>query len=281
MHLAGIFIYPVKSLRGVPVASAAVDDLGLAGDRRFMVVDPAGMFLTQRGLPRMALVETALDAGTLTLSAPGAGVVSVPRASDPRAPLRVVTVWKSENLPAEDCGEPAARWLSAFLGASCRLVRIGAVFNRPIPARKLPWQGEAGAPTRPRFVSFADAAPFLALAEESLADLNERLRARGEAALPMDRFRPNLVLRGVRPYAEDGWTRFRIGGVTFRSGEPCARCIVTTTDQASGERGVEPLRTLAGYRRDTLKPNQVNFGRNVFHEDAAGTLRAGDAIALL
>jgi uncharacterized protein YcbX len=281
MHLAGIFIYPVKSLRGVAVAGAAVDELGLEGDRRFMVVDPAGMFLTQRSLPRMALIETALDAGTLTLRAPGAGPVSVGRAADPQAPVRAVTVWNSADLPAEDCGEPAARWLGAFLGVACRLVRIGAVFNRPIPERKLPWQGEAGAPTRPRSVSFADAAPFLAVAAESLADLNARLLARGEAAVPMDRFRPNLVVGGARPYAEDHWTRLRIGGVTFRGGEPCARCVVTTTDQASAARGVEPLRILAGYRRDPVRANQVNFGRNLIHEEPAGALRTGDAVELL
>src|SRR5260221_432818 len=132
MHLSGLFIHPVKSLRACAVTSAEVDALGLVGDRRFLVVDGSGRFLTQRTLPRMALVATALAPASLTLSAPGAGTIRVPREPDPGAPLRSVSVWKSEGLLAEDCGDEPAAWLGYFLGIACRLVRIGPAFHRPV-----------------------------------------------------------------------------------------------------------------------------------------------------
>lgn len=272
MRLSSLFIYPVKSLRGCAVEAASVDDLGLIGDRRFLVVDEDGRFLTQRTLPRMALVETALTTDALTLSAPANGAIRVPRAPDPHASLRSVTVWKSEGLLAEDCGSAAAAWLSDFLGANCRLVRIGEKFLRPILKQT------AGPGDR---VSFADAYPFLVISEASLADLNDRLAERGEDALPMNRFRPNLVVSGCDAYAEDAWPRFRIGAVVFRAAGPCARCIVTTTDQLTAERGKEPLRTLATYRRDPADPTDVNFGQNLIHETKSGTLRIGDPLELL
>jgi len=273
MHLSGLFLYPVKSLRGCAVASAEVDALGLVGDRRFLVVDPAGRFLTQRTLPRMALIGTALTAEMLTLSAPGALAIAVPRAPDPAAPLRRVSVWSSEDLAAEDCGDAAAAWLGAFLETPCRLVRIGPAFDRPL---RKPGKAQPG-----DVVAFADAYPFLAIGEATLGELNDRLVARGEDALPMDRFRPNLVIAGSLPFAEDTWPRVRIGEIVLRAGGPCARCTVTTTDQQTAERGKEPLRTLATYRRDAVDPTDVNFGQNLIHETKRGTLRIGDAVAVV
>jgi uncharacterized protein YcbX len=268
--LTDLFIYPVKSLRGCRVESADLDGLGLVGDRRFLVVDPAGRFMTQRTLPRMALIETALTADSLTLSAPGAGSVSVARASDPAAPLRTVSVWSSAGLQAEDCGEESSRWLSTFLDTPSRLVRAGAAFKRPVlkPGKARP--GDQ--------VTFADAYPLLVISAASLADLNDRLISRGEEAVPMDRFRPNLVVSKCQPYAEDTWTRFQIGRIEFRAGGPCARCIMTTTDQATAERGPEPLRLMSTYRRDAADPTHVNFGQNLFHETKSGTLRVGDEV---
>ena len=276
MHLSGLFLYPVKSFRGCAVADATIDTLGLVGDRRFMVVDENGRFLTQRTLPRMALVATALSDADLTLSADGSGQVTVSRASDPAAPPRLVSVWKSEGLQAEDCGDPAAAWLGAFLGVKCRLVRAGAAFHRPV--RKLP---PSVALDTPPVVSFADACPLLVISNASLAHLNERLVACGENALPMDRFRPNLVVAGCAAHAEDAWPRFRIGGIVFRTAGPCARCVVTTTNQITAERGREPLRTLATYRRDATDPPKLNFGQNLIHETPRGELRIGDAVELL
>lgn len=268
-RLTALYVYPVKSLGGVSLASASVDALGLVGDRRFLVVDETGRFLTQRTLPRMALIRTALAAGSLHLSQEGRGGVTVPLAPDPAAPLRTVSVWKSEGLQAEDAGDAAAAWLSEGLATRCRLVRIGPAFQRPI-LKASAVAGDA--------VSFADAYPFLIISESSLADLNDRLAERGEEPLPMNRFRPNLVVSGCAPYAEDTWPRIRIGDVTFRAGGPCARCVMTTTDQETAERGKEPLRTLATYRRDAGDPTDVNFGQNLIHETKAGVLRVGDEV---
>ena len=273
MTLSDLHIYPVKSLRGSRVATAEVDDLGLVGDRRFLVVDENGRFLTQRVLPRMALIDATLSADTLTLSAGGHGAVGVSRTSGAGATLRNVSVWKSEGLLADDCGDDAGAWLSAFLATKCRLVRIGGRFRRPILKPDVAGPGD--------LVSFADAFPFLAIGEASLAELNDRLIARGEDAVPMNRFRPNLVVRGAPAFAEDTWTRFRIGDIVFRAGGPCSRCAITTTDQATAERGVEPLRTLATYRRDATDPGDVNFGQNLIHETKRGTLRVGDAVEIL
>lgn len=272
IRLTALYVYPVKSLGGFSVASAEVDQLGLAGDRQFLVVDETGRFLTQRALPRMALVRTALTADTLTLSHESAGRVEVSRASDSRAPLRAVSIWKSDGLLAEDCGDGPAAWLSNFLGAKCRLVRIGEKFLRPI-LKPVAGPGDT--------VHFADAFPFLVLSEASLADLNDRLVGQGEDALPMNRFRPNLVVSGCPAFAEDSWPRFQINSVVFRAGGPCVRCAITTTDQDTAERGKEPLRTLATYRRDAGDPTDVNFGQNLIHETKTGMLRVGDVVELV
>ncbi len=272
MQLSGLFIYPVKSLGGFSVPSAEVDALGLIGDRRFLVVDETGRFLTQRVLPRMALIQTALSSEALTLSAAGAGTIAIARHPDTRAPLRNVTIWKSEGLLAEDCGDAPAAWLSEFLGARVRLVRIGEKFLRPV-LKPAAGPGDC--------VTFADAVPLLVIGESTLADLNDRLLARGESALPMNRFRPNLVVSGSAAFAEDEWPRFRIGEVTFRAAGPCIRCTITTTDQETAERGKEPLRTLATYRRTAADPTAVTFGQNLIHETKRGTLRVGDTVSLL
>lgn len=273
VFVTGLFLYPVKSLRGCAVPAAEFDELGLVGDRRFMVVDETGKFLTQRVLPRLALITTALTADELILSSEGAGRIAVRRAPDPAAPLRTVSVWKSEGLLAEDCGDAVAAWLGSFLGVTCRLVRIGEKFSRPIlkPGKARP--GDT--------VSFADGYPFLLISEASLANLNDRLIACGEEPLPMDRFRPNIVVTGCAAFAEDAWPRLRIGDSVFRAGGPCSRCIVTTTDQRTAERGKEPLRTLATYRRDAGDPTDVNFGQNLIHETKHGFLRVGDALVPL
>jgi uncharacterized protein YcbX len=272
MHLAALHIYPVKSLRGLAVQSAEVDSLGAIGDRRFLVVDSAGVFLTQRTVPRMALVAASLDDSALTLRSAGFGEIRVGRAPDPGARLLTVRIWKSEGLRAEDCGDAPASWLGGVLGTPCRLVRIGPAFTRPVkPGRARP--GDV--------VGFADGYPFLAVSEASLGDLNARIEKSGARSVPMNRFRPNLVLAGCEPYAEDAWRRFRIGAIAFRAAGPCSRCIITTTDQATGERGVEPLRTLAGYRRNTAEPTLVDFGQNLVHEVKTGLLSVGDPVEIL
>jgi uncharacterized protein YcbX len=285
VRLSGLFFYPVKSLQGVAADSVEVDSLGIVGDRRFMVVDESGCFLTQRTLPRMATVKASIGPSGLELSKDNIGGVRVPPAASDGAgrSLRKVTVWSDENLAAEDCGDEPAAWLSRVLGIKCRLARIGREFSRPIPPHKLhgmPGDLNSG-PKSSHFMNFADAFPFLLLGEASLDDLNQRLDSIGERAFPMDRFRPNLVIAGGAPYAEDAWKRIRIGKLVFSVGGPCARCVVTTTDQMTGDRGVEPLRTLATYRRDPAQPTKVNFGQNLIHEIKSGTLAIGDQVEVL
>jgi hypothetical protein len=268
MHVSHLFLYPVKSLRGFAVPRAEIDALGFVGDRRFLLVDANNQFLTQRTLPRMALIETALTANDLILRAPHGGSCAVPLRAAAPAELLSVRVWKSEGLLAEDCGVEVAVWLSDFLRLPCKLVRAGEKFHRPnLKAKAQP--GDV--------FNFADACPFMILSEASLADLNARL----DEPLPVDRFRPSFVVAGCGAYAEDTWTRFRIGQVNFRSAGPCTRCPITTTDQLTAERGKEPLRTLAMYRRDQGDPTDVIFGQNLIHETKSGTLRVGDELVLL
>lgn len=263
IRLSGLFIYPVKGCRGLTVTDARMDELGIIGDRRFMIVDADGKFLTQRTLPRMALIETEITAEALVLNAPGRNPLRVPLTAN-NATLRTVQVWSITGLTAEDCGGEAARWLMDFLGTPAGLVRIGPKFHRPV--------GNAG-----DVVSFADGYPLLVVSEASLADLNSRLTT----PLPMNRFRPNLVVSGCRAFEEDQWQCFKIGEITFRNAGSCARCIVTCTDQITTERSHEPLRTLATYRRDPRNDSDVIFGQNLIHETKTGVLKVGDALTLL
>ena len=271
MRVAGLFIYPVKSLRGCAVPAATVDALGFAGDRRFLVVDDTGKFLTQRTHARMAQVNTTLSDSSLTLSADGAGAVTVPTTPDAAAPLRTVSIWKHEGLLAEDCGPAAARWLSAFLGQSVHLVRLGPKFHRPV-LKKAARSGD--------LFAFNDGSPVLGVSEASLADLNDRIQENGGEPVPMNRFRPNLVLTGCAAFAEDAAPFLRLGDVVLRNAGKSDRCIVTTTDQLTGERvGKEPLKTLAAFRRDpALDPTAVYFGANFINESKSGTIRVGDAV---
>lgn len=270
--VSALRLHPVKSLRGLSVAEAALDELGFVGDRRFLVIDEKGTFLTQRTLPAMARIAAELTADSLVLSGEDSHDLSVPRASDPEAPLREVRVWSDDGLLAEDCGKDAAEWLGVRLGCRCRLVRIGERFRRAVATEG------AGAGD---LVSFADAAPLLVTGETSLANLNDRIVASGGEAVTMDRFRPNLVISGAESFAEDGWARIAIGAVVLRNAGRCDRCVVTTTDQRTGERGREPLRTLATFRRDPAEPGVVFFGANFIPETKSGTIRVGDRVEVL
>jgi uncharacterized protein len=259
--LTGLFVYPIKSCRGIPVDQWDVDEFGLRYDRRFMLVDQAGEFMTQRDYPRLALVSPTISGGALRVSAPGMPPLELPL--EPAATvLTRVTVW-DDSCEASWTGEPAARWFSDFLGISCSLVHMPVESRRPT--------NPAYDPTGSR-VSFADAYPLLLISEESLADLNRRLAQ----PLPMNRFRPNLTVLGGGPYAEDQWSRIEIGSMVLNLVKPCDRCVITTTDQITTERGVEPLRTLATYRKVNGK---VFFGQNAVHE-APGQLRVGDAVTV-
>ncbi|MEP7226822.1 MAG: MOSC N-terminal beta barrel domain-containing protein [Gemmatimonadales bacterium] len=262
IRLTGINVYPIKSTRGIPLAESAVDDFGLRYDRRWMVVDDAGVFLSQRSHPRLALVVPSIGDGVLQVDAPGMPALRTPLHPKNTVATRV-TVW-DDDCPATWVGAHAAEWFSDFLGCACTLGHMADQVVRPADP--------AFAPPGVR-VSFADGFPFLMISEESLADLNGRLAE----PLPMNRFRPNLVVAGGEPYAEDGWGSIEIGGVRLQVVKPCARCLVTTTDQDTGKRRQEPLRTLATYRK---VGGEVMFGQNVVHE-GPGRMRVGDPVRRL
>jgi uncharacterized protein YcbX len=264
--VASLHIYPVKGLRGIDLEEAKATDRGFQHDRRWMVVQPDGVAFTQRDIPKMATVWTDLDGTALTLSAPDAGSVDVPLKPEGTVPMRV-QVWSSvvDALPASS---DADKWLTAYLGAPCRLVYM------PDSTVRLSNDQYAGAGKR---VGFADGYAYLVTSTASLADLNKRLAAKGHPALPMNRFRPNLVVDGTEPYAEDNFDAIHVGGAVLRGAKPCGRCQVTTTDQATGEvRGPEPLATLASYR-DSNEFGQM-FGMNCV-TILQGLVRVGDQVS--
>jgi uncharacterized protein YcbX len=216
-----------------------------------MVVDPHGCFVTQREQPRLALIATSLGSDGLALSAHGVDPLVV-ALDAPRGPVREVVVWAS-HLVAHDAGDAAASWLSAVLGIDVRLVRFDPAQTRRCDPQ---YAGDSAAHT-----AFADGYPVLAIGEASLADLNSRLAATGAAALPMNRFRPNIVLAGLEAYDEDHIDTIAADGVTLKLVKACTRCQVTTTDQDTARVGREPLATLAGYRMNPALAG-VTFGVN-------------------
>lgn len=260
--VSGLFVYPVKSCAGTAVQVAELGRRGILHDREFMVVNPDGHFLSQRELPRLALVRPTRTTDALALTAPGMPrLVLSPYVDGDR---RQVSVWH-DQVGAIDQGPAVADWLSTYLTAPCRLVRQADDAFRPVSAEFATHSGDE--------VSFADGYPLLLISEESLADLNMRL----DSPLPMDRFRPNVVVRGAgTPYAEDTWRQVSISGVSFSLVKACARCAITTTDQHTAQRGSEPLATLATYRRVA---RGVLFGQNLIHH-GRGSLRVGDRIRI-
>jgi hypothetical protein len=257
--LASMHVYPIKSCAGIAVEAWEVDQFGLRYDRRWMIVTPKGQFLTQRELPAFAHVRVTIAPPHLRVSAPGQPELVL--ALDPLGGRPIATqVWEDPvAVVAPD--HRADSWFSDYLGHEVMLAYMPDSVVRPVDAQYAPDGGRA---------SFADGFPFLLVGEASLADLNARLTA----PVPMNRFRPNLVVSGSGAFAEDDWRRLTIGGIPMQVVKPCARCVVTTTDQETLERGQEPLRTLATFRR---QDNKVMFGQNVVHS-GTGMLRVGDGV---
>jgi hypothetical protein len=264
--VVSLHLYPVKSCRAVDVDRATVAATGLAvdgaRDREWMVVDAQGRFVTQREQPRMALVEPLVDDGTLSLRVPGFAPLALRECGE----ARDVVVWRS-SVRGFDAGDAAAAALSAFLGQDVRLVRFDDRAPRPCNPD---YAGDSGATTL-----FADGYPLLVIAQASLDDLNARLAARGFPVAPMNRFRPNVVVDGLEAFDEDHVDTLAFGEVVLKLVKPCTRCEVTTTDQASALRNLEPLRTLSTYRRDDRLAG-ITFGMNAIVAAGAGaTLRVG------
>jgi len=269
-QLQSVHVHPVKAFRGLAPREADVEPWGLAGDRRWALVDDGGKVVTQRQQPRLALAAAELMPGGVLLSAPGLDPLAVPVPE----PAETVTLElfgeKVEGVPAADAAAHA--WCSDYLGVPTRLVHMDD------PATRRPVDPEYALPGET--VTFADGFPLLLASTASLDALNSLIsegRHASEGPLPMNRFRPNVVVGGTDAWAEDDWSRIAIGDVTFRVAKMCGRCVVTTTDQADAVRGKEPLHTLGRHRRFGSK---LVFGQNLVPE-SRGTIRVGDPVRIL
>ncbi|MBL8385358.1 MAG: MOSC N-terminal beta barrel domain-containing protein [Burkholderiales bacterium] len=263
-RIVSLHLYPVKSCRGIDLDDATVGAAGLeaqgVGDREWMVVDAGGSFVTQREAPRMALIVPAVEDGALVLRAPGMAAVRIPlELPFGRQPGLGVRVW-NHACRAFDEGDAVAEWLSGFLGRRLRLARFDPAHRRLSNRERT---GNVEAPNR-----FSDGYPILMISEASLADLNDRLQEAGREPLPMNRFRPNIVIGDVGPFDEDRFVALRLGDAALTPVKPCPRCPMPSIDQATGTRGPDPLDVLARYRDDAQLG--VVFGQNVIVTAGAG-----------
>lgn len=268
IRITALNVYPVKGCRGIAVDSARVAATGFEHDREWLITRADGRFMTQRENPRLALIETALvqmaGGEALRLRVPGGADLTVSSSAQGRE--IEVTCWK-DRCAAFDAGEEAADFITSYLGAPMRLVRFDARRKRPSNPQWTPGVEALN--------QFSDGFPWLLISEASLEDLNARLTHK----LPMNRFRPNIVVSGLAPFGEDQLHDLTGDGVRLRRAKPCMRCIVTTTDQATGTRdGDEPLRTLAKFRFDR-ELKGVGFGQNMILIDGLGAqLRVGQEL---
>lgn len=266
--ITDLMVYPVKSCRGIALGEATIGSGGIESDRRWMVVSDSGRYMTQRELPRMATIVPGLSGGVLFLTAPGMPALEVPDV--PGGSSLQVTVL-THRCTALDAGAAPADWLSQFLGRPVRLVSFDPGTTRPVDPRL--WQGDIDVS-----IAFPDAFPILLIGRKSLDDLNSRL----QAPLPMNRFRPNVVLEGLDPYEEDRIHELRAGGLRLQMARPCTRCKITTTDQMTGEvASAEPLTTLRTYRWSS-DLRGVMFGHYaVVAEGAGARLRRGQPLEIV
>lgn len=278
MKISEINIYPIKSLSGISIKNSTVEKRGLQNDRRFMLVDKNNDLLTQRELPKMTTIYVELKINSLKISTEGFESLKISNNFGDAQKIKV-RVWKSfcEALVAK---EVVNNWFSEYLETNCRLVQMPESTYRRINEKFNKGND---------IVSFADGYPLLIIGENSLADLNSKL----EKQVPMNRFRPNLVVSNSEAFVEDKWKKIKIGDTIFRTTKPCARCIVTTIDQITGISDVqEPLKTLAAYRKSSdvlpdtfeefgLGKNDVLFGQNLVVENFGEVIKVGDEVEVL
>ncbi|MEO6149728.1 MAG: MOSC N-terminal beta barrel domain-containing protein [Mucilaginibacter sp.] len=260
LTVSALYIYPIKSLGGIAVDSAMVTDRGFKYDRRWMLVDENNIFLSQREIAQMALLKVEIEAEGLRVSHKYRDeIISIPFAPQGNETCSVV-VW-DDTCPAIYVSNEADKWFSNMLGYKCRLVYMPDDSHRLVDEKYSPGK---------ELTSFSDAYPFLLIGQASLDELNSRLAD----ALPINRFRPNMVFTGGEPHSEDIIKNFSINGIYFKGVKLCARCIITTTDQDTGIRNKEPLKTLAKYR---VKNNNILFGQNLVNK-GEGIIAVGDVL---
>jgi len=270
IRVSELTIYPIKSCAGTTLTHAEVQEQGLRNDRRWMLVDESNVALTQRDIFKMALIHPRLsqtESGetTIKLSAPDYDdFVLTPSSVKNGKPPLWVQVW-NDPCEAIDQGDAVAQWFSTYLGKKCRLVEMAPDFHRIVD--------QMYATEKTDHVSFADGFPVLIISQASLDDLNTRLKE----PILMNRFRPNIVVTGCEPFAEDDWKNIKIGETEFAIVKPCARCVITTIDQFTGTLTGEPLKTLKTFRNVN---NKLMFGQNVIPK-SAGKIRLADQITVL
>lgn len=263
MHISHIHIYPIKSLGGISLSSSLLEQKGLQYDRRWMLIDPQGNFLTQRTFPLLAQFQVEMTKGGWHVFL---GSKTEDKLFFPMPPYELptipVVIWQDQVM-AQLVSKEADAWFSQHLNSPVRLVYFPDASKRLIKPKYAIQADE---------VSFADGFPTLILGEETLHALNARL----PQPLPMNRFRPNLVFSGGLPHTEDTWAEIQIGDIRFWGAKPCIRCVIPTIDQVTSQKGVEPLKTLATYRK---KDHNIYFGMNLLH-DRLGTLEVGMPITV-
>lgn len=245
MKLTEIWIYPVKSLGGVRLKKAGVLPKGLQYDRRYMLVDENNRFITQRVFPQLALFKLSLGENVFTVTH-GNDVIDLPVSTESGNEFTSVTIW-NDVVQGVELGEKFNQWFSDRAELKCKLVFFPEE-NERLVDKDFAQNNEQ--------VGFADGYPFLIIGQSSLDELNSKL----EVPVPMNRFRPNFVFEGGKPFAEDNWRDIKIGANGFTGLKLCARCVLTTVNQETGEMGMEPLATLSRFRKVGSK---VNFGQNL------------------
>lgn len=272
--LSHLILYPIKSCAAMPVEEALATTAGLCAhgvhDREWMLVTNEGQFLTQREFPRMATVTPRVDGDTLVVSAPGMPPLRLPLTAQPQDRTMRVQIW-DDLVDAIDCGDDSAAWFARVLDTPCRLVRCKPDLTRPTSEK---WTG--GAPSSARF---ADAYPLLLIGQSALDEINARMLAAGRAPLPMDRFRPNLVVDGTDPFEEDYTASFGAGDIAINPVKPCARCPIPAIDQATGIPGPDPLEILQSWRARAILDGAVCVGMNcIVAAGAGGILHVGQSL---
>lgn len=260
--VSSVHIYPIKSCRGIDLEHSSIDSRGLKHDRSWLIIGNDGTAITQRDVPQLAMVKTrVVDEQTIALSFDGQQDLTLRR--DKSGARTKANVWGDE-IDAIDQGRDAAAWFSKITEIPSRLVIMADEFVRPVNQKKVEGDFRVG---------FADSHPLLIISKASLEELNTRL----SSPVPMNRFRPNVVVDGCEAFAEDDWKQIRIGQILFDLTKPCARCVMVTIDQESAQGNVEPLKTLATYRS---VGNKVMFGQNMVHH-AEGRIAVGDKVEVI
>ncbi len=264
IRIGSLYIYPIKSISGIALAESEAEEKGFRHDRRWMLIDENNKFITQRKFHELALIDLKIEKDTMILShrTRNYGKAEAPLETS-HGKLMISHIWHDE-VEVLWPGLPADKWFSEILNIPCKLVFMPREAKRQIDTDWVP---------EPMNTSLSDSYPYLLTNEASLADLNQK----AHKSMEMRRFRPNIVVAGAPPWAEDRWQRFRAGEAVFRIIKPCARCVVTTIDPDTGKKGREPLKTLSTYRKDGHK---ILFGQNMILEKR-GILRVDDKIEVL